>query len=61
MLLANAFMVMMPSVTRYLLEEVSRGGCVDTQHQALCLQMMVLCPEDVSKVQVQSSDKRYES
>lgn len=37
---------------KYLLEEVSRGGCVDTQHQALCLQLMVLCPEDVSKVQV---------
>jgi len=35
---------------RFLFEEVCRGGCVDTQHQALCLQLMVLCPEDVSKV-----------
>ena len=37
---------------KYLLEEVARGGCVDTQHQALCLQLMFLCPEDVSKVQL---------
>ena len=26
------------------------GGCVDTQHQALCCMLMVIGPEDVSKV-----------
>eukprot|EP00039_Didymoeca_costata_P002120 m.57649 g.57649 ORF g.57649 m.57649 type:complete len:363 (-) comp11122_c1_seq3:162-1250(-) len=36
--------------SKYLLQEVSRQGCVDTQHQAFCLLLMVLCPEDVSKV-----------
>eukprot|EP00051_Salpingoeca_urceolata_P016461 m.218478 g.218478 ORF g.218478 m.218478 type:complete len:370 (+) comp18683_c0_seq5:254-1363(+) len=35
-----------------LFEEISRGGCVDTQHQATCLALMVACPEDVSKVRV---------
>lgn len=30
---------------KHLLEEIKRGGCVDTQSQALCLLLMVLCPE----------------
>lgn len=33
-----------------LFEEISRGGCVDTQSQSICLLFMVLGPEDVSKV-----------
>ena len=36
----------------HLLEEVSRGGCVDTQHQSIFLLLMVLCPEDVSRVRI---------
>ena len=33
-----------------LFEEIRNGGCVDTQHQALCCMLMVIGPEDVSKV-----------
>ena len=33
-----------------LLEEIRRGGVVDSSHQCLVLQLMVLGPEDVSKV-----------
>ena len=40
---------MLPELMK-LCEIMGRGRCVDTQHQALCLQLMVLCPEDVSKV-----------
>ena len=35
-----------------LLEEVWRGGVVDRTHQPLVLMLMVLGPEDVSKVTV---------
>lgn len=35
-----------------LLEEVHKGGCVDTSHQPLLLTLMALCPEDVSKVRL---------
>lgn len=35
-----------------LLEEVWRGGVVDSVHQPLVLLLMVLGPEDVSKVRV---------
>lgn len=35
-----------------LLEEVLRGGCVDTSTQSLALLFMCLCPEDVSKVRL---------
>ena len=33
-----------------LLEEISRGGTIDSSHQALVLQLMILAPEDVCKV-----------
>jgi len=33
-----------------LLEEIRRGGVVDSTHQCLILQLMVMGPEDVSKV-----------
>ena len=35
---------------KLLLEELRRGGVVDSSHQPLILQMMVLGPEDVCKV-----------
>jgi RNA 3'-terminal phosphate cyclase-like protein len=38
--------------THFLLEEISRRGCIDTPHQASCLLYMVLCSEDVSKVRL---------
>ncbi len=34
---------------RLLLDEISRGGCVDGKHQWLVLLMMVLGKEDVGK------------
>eukprot|EP00040_Diaphanoeca_grandis_P015053 m.76598 g.76598 ORF g.76598 m.76598 type:complete len:362 (+) comp24918_c0_seq1:207-1292(+) len=33
-----------------ILEEISRGGCIDTQNQALCCLFMACNSEDVSKV-----------
>ena len=33
-----------------LLSEIFKGGVVDSSHQPLILQLMVLTPEDVSKV-----------
>eukprot|EP00124_Ichthyophonus_hoferi_P000881 Ihof_evm5s38 gene=Ihof_evmTU5s38 len=38
--------------SKMLFEEIHRGGCVDTQNQALALLFMVLGPEDVSKVRL---------
>ena len=35
-----------------LLEEISQGGVIDSAHQALVLQLMVVGPEDVSKIRV---------
>jgi RNA 3'-terminal phosphate cyclase-like protein len=35
-----------------LLEEVAKGGCVDTATQSIVCLLMVLCPEDVSKLRV---------
>eukprot|EP00744_Colponema_vietnamica_P016882 GILI01023708.1.p1 GENE.GILI01023708.1~~GILI01023708.1.p1 ORF type:complete len:359 (+),score=75.32 GILI01023708.1:47-1123(+) len=35
-----------------LLEEIAKGGCVDTTHQWLMLHFMVLSPEDVSKIRL---------
>lgn len=35
-----------------LLEEIERGGVIDSTHQPLVLQLMVMGPEDVSKVRV---------
>ncbi len=35
-----------------LFEEIANGGCVDTQHQSIAILLMVLCPEDVSKIRV---------
>lgn len=40
--------------TELLLDEVSRGGCVDALHQPLVLTLMALCPEDVSRVRLGS-------
>jgi len=39
-------------VAQLLLEEVARGGVCDSAHQTLLLLMMILCPEDVSKVRL---------
>eukprot|EP00041_Stephanoeca_diplocostata_P015377 m.293085 g.293085 ORF g.293085 m.293085 type:complete len:360 (+) comp20014_c0_seq3:260-1339(+) len=44
---------------KVLLEEVSRGGCVDTQNQATCLALMVLTPEDVSKIRLGKGISTY--
>ncbi|XP_066516378.1 RNA 3'-terminal phosphate cyclase-like protein [Hoplias malabaricus] len=35
---------------KLLLEEIYRGGCVDSTNQSLALLYMTLCPQDVSKV-----------
>ena len=35
--------------SRLLLEEISKGGCVDGKHQWLVMLLMVLGKEDVSK------------
>jgi len=35
-----------------LMNEISQGGCVDSNHQAMILLFMILCPEDVSKVRM---------
>jgi len=35
-----------------LLEEVRNGGCVDSTHQSLVLLLMMLTPEDVSRVRL---------
>ena len=35
-----------------LLEEIAKGGCVDTTHQSLALTMMALGPEDVYKLRL---------
>lgn len=40
-----------------LLEEVDKGGCVDTVCQSLVFILMCLCPEDVSKVTVGTLSK----
>lgn len=37
---------------KMLLREISKGGCVDTSSQWLNLLLMVLSPEDVSKIRV---------
>jgi len=37
---------------RLLLEEIKHGGCVDSTNQSLVLLLMVLCPEDVSRVRL---------
>ena len=37
------------AVAQMLCEEIRRGGCVDTSHQALACLLMVLGPEDVSR------------
>lgn len=35
-----------------LLNEISRGGCIDSTAQSLIFTLMVLCPEDVSRVRI---------
>lgn len=37
---------------KMLLDEIKRGGCVDSSHQGLMFLFMALTPEDVSKVRV---------
>lgn len=39
-------------VSAMLCEEISKGGVCDSQHQSLMLLMMILCPEDVSKIRL---------
>lgn len=39
-------------VAEMLCEEVALGGVVDSMHQSLMLLMMILCPEDVSKIRL---------
>ena len=41
-----------------LLDEIRKGGVVDTSHQSLVLQLMVVCPEDVCKVRVRATSHR---
>lgn len=38
--------------SRLLLEEIKRGGVVDSSHQGLICMLCALCPEDVCKVRV---------
>lgn len=40
------------STARLLLEEVGKGGCIDTAHQPIALLLMALGPEDVSRVRI---------
>jgi RNA 3'-terminal phosphate cyclase-like protein len=35
-----------------LLEEVRRGGCIDTGAHSIAFLLMCLCPEDVSRIRV---------
>jgi len=35
-----------------LLEEINRGGCIDTSAQSLCFTLMLLSPRDVSRVRI---------
>lgn len=37
---------------KLLLEEINKRGCVDTSLQSLVLLLMILCPEDVSKIRI---------
>jgi len=39
-------------VAELLCEEIARGGVCDSAHQSLLLLLMILCPEDVSKVRL---------
>jgi RNA 3'-terminal phosphate cyclase-like protein len=36
----------------YLLDEIRKGGCIDTNFQSLTLLWMLLTPEDVSRVRI---------
>ncbi|CAM9300121.1 unnamed protein product [Choristocarpus tenellus] len=38
--------------SKLLLEEIRDGGCVDSAHQSLAMLLMVLCPEDVSRLRI---------
>jgi len=40
------------TAVKQLLEEIYKGGFVDTCTQSLCLLYMLLCPEDVSKIRL---------
>lgn len=35
-----------------LLDEIARGGCIDTQAQSLVFTLMALCPQDISRVRI---------
>jgi RNA 3'-terminal phosphate cyclase-like protein len=39
-------------VASLLCEEIAKGGVVDSAHQSTMLLLMILCPEDVSKVRI---------
>ncbi|CAM9678898.1 unnamed protein product [Sphacelaria rigidula] len=38
--------------SKLILEEIKNGGCVDSSHQSLAMLLMVLCPEDVSRIRI---------
>ncbi|CAM9349486.1 unnamed protein product [Pylaiella littoralis] len=38
--------------SKLILEEIKNGGCVDSSHQSLAMLLMVLCPEDVSRLRI---------
>lgn len=38
--------------SKLLLNEIRRGGCVDTTSQWLNILLMILSPEDVSKIRI---------
>jgi RNA 3'-terminal phosphate cyclase-like protein len=38
--------------SKLLVEEIAKGGVVDSAHQSLVLLLMLLCPEDVSKIRL---------
>lgn len=39
-----------------LLEEIARGGCIDSIHQPLAILLMAFSLEDVSKIQDRSTN-----
>ena len=38
--------------SKLLLEEIDKGGCIDTLHQHICLLLMILTPEDISQIRL---------
>ena len=42
------------NAAKLLLDQIKKGGCVDTHHQSICLFLMSLAPEEVSQVRLSS-------